>query len=66
MQVLIVGKNQLARYLGLTTAGLLRRNELPVPDFESSDGKPIWFPDKAMAWNEQYKAANPVGPRRKA
>lgn len=66
MQTLIVGKSQLAKHLGMTTAGLLRREELPEPDFVSTDGKPIWFPENAEFWNGVYQAANPPGPKRKS
>ena len=38
-RMLIVGVNEMARFLGMTPAGLLRRGELPEPDFMSHSNK---------------------------
>ena len=40
-RMLIVGVNEMARFLGMTPAGLLRRGELPEPDFMSHSNKRI-------------------------
>lgn len=52
--MLIVGISEMARFLGMTPAGLLRRGELPEPDFISHGDKKIWLPATIEAWNADY------------
>ena len=60
-RMLIVGVNEMARFLGMTPAGLLRRGELPEPDFMSHSNKRIWLPATAEAWNTEYTSRPEFG-----
>lgn len=59
--MLIVGVNEMARFLGMTPAGLIRRGELPEPDFMSHSEKRIWLPATAEAWNAEYTSRPEFG-----
>lgn len=59
--MLIVGVNEMARFLGMTPAGLIRRGELPEPDFMSHSEKRIWLPATAEAWNTDYTSRPEFG-----
>lgn len=59
--MLIVGVNEMACFLGMTPAGLLRRGELPEPDFMSHSEKQIWLPATAEAWNAEYMSRPEYG-----
>lgn len=58
---LIVGVSEMARFLGMTVAGLLRRGELPDPDFLSHGQKKVWLPETVEAWNADYTSRPEFG-----
>ena len=60
-KMLIVGISEMARFLGMTPAGLLRRGELPDPDFLSHGEKKIWLPETVEAWNIDYTSRPEFG-----
>lgn len=65
MKTVIVGKSELARFLGLTKQGLIKRQATPPPDMTSVNGRPIWYPKTATEWDAAYTAAHPAGKKPK-